>query len=216
MSADPFNSVGGYSVGIPPVPILDSNGNLTVGYATIDNLVVTDLIRADILGNLSGNITVSTPDTSVLFNNNGLIDGTVSFTYNNAEQVVTIDNELIVGNVLTYGLDSKAFASTRAITALTISDTPDQVLYSVISTDICSMEYTIVGTDSTANTRQTTKLFSSILGEEVDYFEYGTIDINGGVGDFKTQYNEGNIDLTVTPYTNNGIDYKILITTYKQ
>ena len=28
MAAEEFNSLGGYSVGIPPVPVIDANGNL--------------------------------------------------------------------------------------------------------------------------------------------------------------------------------------------
>ena len=35
MSADKFNSLGGYSVGIPPVPVIDANGNV------ITNVLVT-------------------------------------------------------------------------------------------------------------------------------------------------------------------------------
>jgi hypothetical protein len=187
MSADPFNSVGGYSVGIPPVPVIDSNGNLTVDTANIGNLTVSGTIFGNLVGNIGGNIAVSTPETSVLFTNNGTTDGSLSFKYDTANNKVVIDNELVVGNVLTYGVG--AFTTVRVVTGATIDTTVDQVLYSVASANICSMEYTIVGTDSTANARQTTKLFSSVLGDEVDYFEYGTIDINGGVGDFKTQYN---------------------------
>jgi len=151
MSADPFNSVGGYSVGIPPIPVIDINGNVT-------------------------------------------------------------SNSLHVGN--SYSLND--VVTFNAVTGQTTDNVTDQVLYSTISSTVSSIEYTIVGTDSMANTRQTTKLISSVLGNDVEYFEFGTIDINGGVGDFKAQYNmqTNTVDLTVTPYTNNQIDYKILITTY--
>ena len=30
MAVDAFNSVGGYTVGIPPRPLIDTNGNLTL------------------------------------------------------------------------------------------------------------------------------------------------------------------------------------------
>ena len=216
MSADPFNSAGGYSVGIPPVSVIDSNGNLTIDTANIGNLTVSGTIFGNLVGDIGGNITVSTPNTSILFTNNDTMDGSISFVYDTANNKVVIDNELVIGNTLTYGLGS--FTSVKAVTGSTIDNSVEQILYSVGSANICSMEYTIIGTDSTANARQTTKLFSSVLGSEVDYFEYGTIDINGGVGDFKTQYNLGTntVDLTVSPYRNNQIDYKILITTYKQ
>ena len=58
MAADAFNSVGGYTVGIPPITILDSNGNLTVPKANIagnlyisNNLtVVGDIADGDTAG----------------------------------------------------------------------------------------------------------------------------------------------------------------------
>jgi hypothetical protein len=73
----------------------------------------------------------------------------------------------------------------------------------------------IIADDVTANSRQTTKLLASILGTQIAYSEFGTIDINGGVGDFKVQYNTGNIELTVSPLLSNPASYKIMVTTYK-
>ncbi len=46
MAADKFNSVGGYSVGIPPVNIVDENGNITA----------TKITAARFVGNLYGNV----------------------------------------------------------------------------------------------------------------------------------------------------------------
>jgi hypothetical protein len=34
MAADPFNSRGGYTVGIPPIQVIDANGNITANSAT--------------------------------------------------------------------------------------------------------------------------------------------------------------------------------------
>lgn len=50
MAADKFNSVGGYSVGIPPVNIIDDSGNITA----------TKITAARFVGNLYGNVYGST------------------------------------------------------------------------------------------------------------------------------------------------------------
>jgi hypothetical protein len=84
------------------------------------------------------------------------------------------------------------------------------------------MDYTIIATDTIANTRQTSKLIASVLGNDVGYFEYGTIDApitSPGVGDFKVNYEggggPGNVTLTVTPQAAHLTNYKVLITSYK-
>ena len=87
------------------------------------------------------------------------------------------------------------------------------------SSSICSVDYTIIATDGTGNVRQTSKLFASVLGTEVGYFEYGTIDVpaeSPGVGDFRVQYDSGNVLLVVTPMSSNLTTYKIMITSYKE
>ena len=54
MAAEPFNSAGGYTVGIPPVSIIDDNGNITAPYANISgNIDVGGSIVA--VGNVTAN-----------------------------------------------------------------------------------------------------------------------------------------------------------------
>ena len=94
----------------------------------------------------------------------------------------------------------------------------NQNLHRIPASSISSIDYTIIATDNTANARQTSKLFASVLGTEVGYFEYGTIDVpmtSPGVGDFKVVYDSGNVVLTVSPIPNNLVNYKIMITSYK-
>ena len=68
MAADPFNSKGGYTIGIPPIPILDSNGNLTVPEAVIGNVliegdqVVSGTLTSNLfIGSFQGNIVCDKP-----------------------------------------------------------------------------------------------------------------------------------------------------------
>ena len=226
MAAEPFNSAGGYTIGIPPISIIDSNGNITAPYANIsgnldvgENIVAVGNISATTFyGNLEGNVLadfiVDAPDTSVAFVKDGVVSGNTNFTYNEDNNLVTVNGNLIA-NSLTMGSGEYEFSSTRMLFASTNSAGPDQVLQTISGTTNSAVEYMIIADDVTANSRQTTKLLASILGTQISYLEFGTIDINGGVGDFKVQYTSGNIELTVSPLSPNPASYKIMVTSYK-
>ena len=107
MAVDPFNSVGGYTVGIPPVPIIDENGNLTVPQANIGGVEVTgdavfvnnvtaNLFIGTFSGNISGNIVVPGLDTEVIYNNLGQAGSDGGFTYDYANTgTVTVYNDFV-------------------------------------------------------------------------------------------------------------------------
>ena len=230
MAVDPFNSVGGYTVGIPPVPLFDENGNLTVPSATIGGVEVTgdaifvsnvtaNLFIGTFQGNISGNIVVPGLDQQVLYNTNGQAGANEDFTFDYANtKTVTVANDF-VANSVTIGSGLNQFATSRVGMYTTVSSSPDQVLHQLSATTISSLDYIIVATDATGNNRQITKLFAGILGTDVGYHEVGTIDIplNGpGVGDFKVSYSDGNIRLTVTPVTSSLVNYKVMVTSYKE
>jgi hypothetical protein len=120
-------------------------------------------------------------------------------------------------NVSILGSRSTPVVTTQVLTATTNSNAPDQQLISTPGASIASVDYTVIATNRTANTRQTSKLFASVLGDEVGYFEYGTIDVpsvSPGVADFKVTYNAGNVVLTTSPLSTNQIDYRVVITLY--
>lgn len=230
MAADPFNSVGGYTVGIPPVPIIDENGNLTVPSATIGGVNITgeaviggnitaNLFIGDFQGNISGNIVVPGQNTQVLYNNNGSAGADNSFLYDYAGTgTVTIKNDLIA-NSITIGEGANEFATSRVMMYSTASSSPDQLLHQLPAASVCSLDYVIIATEPTGNNRQITKLFAGILGTEVGYYEVGSIDVplhGPGVGDFKVTYIAGNVCLTVTPVTANVVNYKVMVTSYKE
>lgn len=240
-SADPFNSVGGYTIGIPPVPVVDSAGNIVAaninsanmtlsGSAVINqnltvsgNTLVSGNLTAlnfygNIHGNLVGNLTVPGIGNEVIFNNSNVAGGTQNFTYDLAQNLVTVSGNLIA-NTLTIGSGTNEFSTSRVFFAVTYSKNPGQVLSTVQANTVCSMDYTIIATDPVANTRQTSKLMATILNGDVGYYEYGTIDVpisSPGVADFQVVYDgTGNINLAVTPLANT-VNYKIMITSYKE
>lgn len=233
MAADAFNSAGGFSTGIPPVNIIDTSGNITAPKATISgnlvvggNLSVSGAIAAtnfygNLQGNISANITITGPNNALLFNSYGLAATADSIKYNPDTKSVTVEENLTANN-FSLGLGQNQFYTVSSLIATTSSVTADQVLHKISAPTVCSMDYTIIATDSVANTRQTSKLIASVLGNDVGYYEYGTIDApvtSPGVGDFKVNFEPGNfggnVTLTVTPQTAHLTNYKILITSYK-
>jgi hypothetical protein len=80
------------------------------------------------------------------------------------------------------------------------------------------MDYTITATDPISHNRQMSKLMAVVLNGNVEYYEYGTIDVpysSPGVATFKVAYSLGNVNLTVTPVTST-VNYKIMLTSYKE
>jgi hypothetical protein len=228
MAADPFNSQGGYTVGIPPIPVIDSNGNITVSTANITSLnsqsiSATGNITAagfvgNLYGNITGNITIDAPDHAVLYSANGAAVGNNNFSFYNDTSTLEVVGTVVADHV-SMGTGDNLYSTASVMFATTVSASANQILHTQTASSICSVDYTIIATDATGNTRQTSKLFASVLGTEVGYFEYGTIDVpveSPGVGDFRVQYDAGNVNLTVTPMSSNLTTYKIMITSYKE
>ena len=227
MAADAFNSVGGYTVGIPPYQVIDETGNITTTQITVadisssGNITITgNLIAGNLVGNIVGNITgtITAPglDTQVLYNHNGEVSATDAFTFDSSINLVTIAGDL-VANSFTIGSGTNQFSTTRVLFATTTNDSLNQPLHRSRIDDICSIDYTIIATDS-SNNRQISKLFAGVMGAEVGYFEYGTIDVpqtSPGVGDFKVVFDTGSVVLTVNPVSSQLTNYKIMITSYK-
>ncbi len=246
MAANPFNSVGGYTIGIPPTTVIDSNGNVTAGTITATDISATNISltgNADITGNITlngnivangsitstmfygdfsgnivGNLVVPGDNTQVLYNNNGNAGASAGFTFDATAQLVTISGDL-VANTMTLGSGVYQLCESKALFGETSSTTADQILYSVNADTISALDVTIVATDATGGNRQISKLFATVWNGEVGYFEYGTIDVpllGPGVADFKVVYSLGNVRLTVTPITADTVTYKIMITSYKE
>lgn len=231
MATDPFNSAGGYSVGIPPIPVLDGNGVLTVASASIGEVRIygdtiatgnfyADTFHGKVIGNIEGNLILTGANSALIYNNNQTAESFSDLIVDPVTHTVTMTGTILT-TTLTVGTTQHPFASSTALTALTSAPVPNQVLLRTHAADICSIDYTIIATDRTANIRQTSKLFGAVLGTEVSYYEYGTIDVpitSPGVTDFKVTYDSGTGDvlLTTSPISINTIEYKILVTSYNE
>jgi hypothetical protein len=229
MAADPFNSVGGYTIGIPPIPIIDANGNLTVNQANIGNVTISgdqvvtgNIVANTFIGNFTGNITgnLVTPGENnwVLYTYDGAAASSPYFTFDSITQLVKIDGRL-AANTFTIGSGTHELATTTTLSATTFSAAANQILHTQTASAVCSVDYTIIATDATSNARQTSKLFASVLGTDVGFYEYGTIDnprTSPGVGDFSVVYDAGQVNLVVTPASTNTTTYKIMVTSYKE
>jgi hypothetical protein len=232
--ADPFNSVGGYTVGIPPMPIADSAGNIIAaninsanlnltgsayigGNARVIGTLVANNFVGNVLGNVIGNITVPGIGNEVIFNTSNVAGGSQQFTFDQVKNLVTVQGDFIA-NTITLGSGINEFATTRSFGAITFGTTPNQILATVRANTVSSMDYTVIATDPIANNRQMSKLMAVILNGNVEYYEYGTIDVpqtSPGVANFKVEYSLGNVNLTVDPSAST-VNYKIMITSYKE
>jgi len=228
MAVDPFNSVGGYTVGIPPMPLVSETGVITAPSATIGNInannitatgnIEATLFKGSFEGTISGTLVVPGSSTEVLFNDGGNAGANYGFTFDSTAQLVTISGDL-VANSFTLGSGPNEFSTSSVMFSVTTSAAPTQVLHTQAQGLISSVDYTIIATDTVLNIRQTSKLIASVLGSEVGYFEYGTIDVpfeSPGVADFKVENISGNVVLTVQPNTSHRTTYKIMVTSYKE
>ena len=102
MAADEFNSLGGYSVGIPPVPVIDANGNVvtnvlvTTGNVSAANVYAANYYYANGRPfNAGGN--PYGPNNSLQYNNNGTFDGSANLIFDNTTQLLSVPSINISG-----------------------------------------------------------------------------------------------------------------------
>jgi hypothetical protein len=228
---DPFNSVGGYTVGIPPLPIIAANGDISTSGDISANSIncLTDIRTANTVyatsfvgtftGTISGGVTAPGFSTYILFNTTGTVDASQNCTFNKATNTFNV-NGTIKSNSYTLGSGVNEFSTTTALYVTTNTNNPDQILTTISATSVCSMDYTIIATTTTSPYyRQTSKIMATVLSGDVGYYEYGTINVpqsSPGVADFKVGYYNGNINLTVSPTVSTVISYKIMVTSYKE
>ena len=85
MAAELFNSLGGYSVGIPPVAIVDANGNVVTNVLTPTGNVAANVIYANSYYYSNGqpfNASAGGANTQLQFNANGVFGGIPNVTWN--------------------------------------------------------------------------------------------------------------------------------------
>jgi hypothetical protein len=95
MPASPTNALGGLTVSIPPVPVIDSNGNVVTNVVTNGIVKATSFLYANGLPLVSP---IGGSNTYVQFNNNGVLDGSSNFTYISTSNTLNITNITVSGN----------------------------------------------------------------------------------------------------------------------
>ena len=126
MAFEPFNSVGGYTLGIPPIPVINENG-----VATLNGLQVTGLSNLGSVGNViilggdngyflqtdgegrltwapggnggGGNGSPGGANTQVQFNNEGNFGGDAGFTYNSVTNVLSVSGNIVANRFIGNG-----------------------------------------------------------------------------------------------------------------
>lgn len=219
------------------VPSIKSNttanfwGASSVQLGNVANLHIAGgmngyVLQTDGSGNLSwtaggggGNGLPGGSNTQVQYNNDGVFGADAYFTYNNYTHTVQVGGNLIA-NSFQMGSGAYKWSTSLVYFATTASMTPQQTLYSIPVDDISGVEFEIIATEPAGPSRQSCKISSIYYDGIVQFNEYASLFVNGGVGNFEVDYDAGNIVtppslvLMVTPSTSNPVTYKMLITQY--
>ena len=107
MISDPFNAVGGITVGIPPVPVIDGNGNVVTNVLALSGNVSANRFYANHYYYANGLPFSSNPggsNTNIQFNQNGVLGGSANLIYDYTNSIlqtssVVITNSANLGNV---------------------------------------------------------------------------------------------------------------------
>ena len=179
--------------------VLTVIGNITTTNANLGNLVTANYVNVS--STLNGNV--------------GNFSGNLTSLNANLGNVATANN--VIANTFQMGVGVNEFYHSTVYFATTIATTPNQVLYSTSIANLSAIDFTIISTDETSNTRQTAKIAAAVLGTEVAFNEYSGLYINGGVGSFSVTYQAGPpsmVQLVVTPDSSNLTKYNMMIIQY--
>jgi len=192
--------------------ILTGTGNITGNLNVSSNVTAAN----GVFGNISttgvaGDITGANLISTVTLTASGNI------TSANANLGNTAIANNVIANTFQMGVGVNEFYHSTVYFATTIATTPNQVLWSTSIANLSAIDFTIISTDETSNTRQTAKIAAAVLGTEVVFNEYSGLYINGGVGSFSVNYQAGSPDtvkLVVTPDSSNLTKYNMMIIQY--
>jgi hypothetical protein len=94
MASSSFNALGGITVGIPPVEVVDSNGNVVTNVFTSGNVKAAN-IYADNYKFSNGQaftFLAAGSNTQVQFNNAGNLGASSALTFNSTNSTLTASN----------------------------------------------------------------------------------------------------------------------------
>lgn len=101
MAAEPFNSINGFTSGIPPVNVIDGNGNVTTNVNAPLANVTANKVYANYYLYANGYSIITAPggsNTSIQFNNQGIFAGSNAFTFNSTTNTVSTTNLVVSSN----------------------------------------------------------------------------------------------------------------------
>ena len=184
------------------------------------------VLQTDGVGNLSwtaggggGNGVPGGSNTQIQYNDTGVFGGSAFLTFNENTNTFQVAGNLIA-NTTQIGAGVYKFSTNSVYAATTSSTASNQLLWSTLASNVAGIDFHIIATDLGSGTRQISKISSVILGNIVQWNEYGSLLINGGVGSFDVAYSPGSViseslvELRVTPDSTNITTYKIMITEY--
>lgn len=211
---------------------INTAGSSNINLGTISNIHISGgtngyVLATDGFGSLSwvaqsgggGNGNPAGTNTQVQFNNNDSFGASPFLTYNDFTRTLQIGGNLIA-NSFQMGAGAYKWSTSQVYFATTASAIGGQVLYSIPVSEISGVEFEIIATDATEGSRQFCKISSIYYNGTVQFNEYASLFVNGGVGNFEVDFDAGNIvvppslQLLVTPSTAQSTVYKMLITTY--
>ena len=109
MAAEYFNSIGGFSVGLPEVPVIDANGNVVTNVLTNGN-VFANVVYASYYRYANGqplSVSAAGSNTQLQYNNGGSFAGIPDVTFNgNTLSLGNVANISISGGVNGYFLQT--------------------------------------------------------------------------------------------------------------
>jgi len=127
MAVEHFNSLGGFSVGIPEIAVVDSNGNVVSNFNNLSGNVSANKIYANSFFYANGqpftggggNGVPGGSNSTVQYNNVGNFGGSTSFTFNSETQLLTIPNVNVTGTANLGSVDNLIITGGNANYVLT-------------------------------------------------------------------------------------------------
>lgn len=103
MAADKFNSLTGYSAGLPPIDIVAANGNIVTNHNYPAGNVTSNKIYANNYYYANGAAFSSDPagaNTEIQFNNNGVFGASANLVFDTATDRIITRNATVLGETL--------------------------------------------------------------------------------------------------------------------
>ena len=103
MAADKFNSLTGYSAGLPPIDIVAANGNIVTNHNYPAGNVTSNKIYANNYYYANGAAFSSDPagaNTEIQFNNNGVFGASANLVFDTATNRIITRNATVLGETL--------------------------------------------------------------------------------------------------------------------